>query len=337
MPYKFNPFIGNLDVVNSYTSGDFDHGGLTGLADDDHTQYALLAGRSGGQTLIGGTASGNDLILTSTSHSTKGQVQLGTGTIAKIVADEENNTLYVGSGSAVHAVRFAPIFNNDVSGTRGVILVPDVESNVTGLGGVGITPTLRPGANLGVSYGAIALVRVDQALDTSSSFNITNLYAYYNRIDLQATYSGTIANATNFNVANAQETGGSITNLVGVNIEDLTVGTVNRGMVSAVSSGTDKHNLYISGTAANYFAGNLGIGEATPLSKLHITGASGWIIQDEQDTNPTTTELDADDSVAIYNKADKFVIAYNNGGTMTYISIPLDGSTTTWTHNTTAP
>lgn len=40
-----------------------DHGALTGLGDDDHTQYALLAGRAGGQTLIGGTASGNTLTL----------------------------------------------------------------------------------------------------------------------------------------------------------------------------------------------------------------------------------------------------------------------------------
>lgn len=40
------------------------HSGLTGLTSgDDHTQYALLAGRSGGQHLYGGTASGNSLHL----------------------------------------------------------------------------------------------------------------------------------------------------------------------------------------------------------------------------------------------------------------------------------
>ena len=42
-----------------------DHDLLTGLSDDDHTIYALLAGRSGGQTLIGGTDSGDDLTLQS--------------------------------------------------------------------------------------------------------------------------------------------------------------------------------------------------------------------------------------------------------------------------------
>jgi hypothetical protein len=37
-------------------AGVTDHGALTGLGDDDHTQYALLVGRSGGQTISGGTA-----------------------------------------------------------------------------------------------------------------------------------------------------------------------------------------------------------------------------------------------------------------------------------------
>lgn len=41
---------------------------------DPHTQYALLAGRSGGQILYGGTASSDDLILKSTSNATKGKI-----------------------------------------------------------------------------------------------------------------------------------------------------------------------------------------------------------------------------------------------------------------------
>ena len=53
---------------------EIDHGTVTGLADDDHTQYALLLGRSGGQTLIGGTAASNNLVFESTSNGTKGKV-----------------------------------------------------------------------------------------------------------------------------------------------------------------------------------------------------------------------------------------------------------------------
>lgn len=51
--------------------GASDHGALTGLGDDDHTQYALLLGRSGGQSLTGGTAANDDLTLEGTSNATK--------------------------------------------------------------------------------------------------------------------------------------------------------------------------------------------------------------------------------------------------------------------------
>ncbi len=56
------------------TQSSVDHGATTGLSDDDHTQYALLAGRSGGQALIGGTAASNSLNLQSTSNGTRGLI-----------------------------------------------------------------------------------------------------------------------------------------------------------------------------------------------------------------------------------------------------------------------
>jgi hypothetical protein len=68
-------FYDGTKWVASAPDSEIDHGTLSGLADDDHTQYALLAGRSGGQTIIGGTASGNDLVFESTSNATKGEVQ----------------------------------------------------------------------------------------------------------------------------------------------------------------------------------------------------------------------------------------------------------------------
>jgi len=69
-----------------------DHGALTGKLDDDHTQYGLLAGRAGGQTLIGGAASGEGLTLNSTAHATKGLVSIG-GTL---YVDEVNNRVGIG-------------------------------------------------------------------------------------------------------------------------------------------------------------------------------------------------------------------------------------------------
>lgn len=62
-----------LDGQGNYTAPT--HANLSALSADDHTQYALLAGRSGGQTLIGDTASAGNLVLQSTAHATRGYVR----------------------------------------------------------------------------------------------------------------------------------------------------------------------------------------------------------------------------------------------------------------------
>lgn len=65
-----------LGTESIATIGTKDHDLLGGLTDDDHTIYVLLAGRSGGQTIIGGIGSGDGLTLQSTSHATKGTISL---------------------------------------------------------------------------------------------------------------------------------------------------------------------------------------------------------------------------------------------------------------------
>jgi hypothetical protein len=60
----------------------------------DETDFALLVGRNGGQILIGGTASGNDLTLQSTSDGTKGSIFLGVAGTS--VYDEVNDFLGIG-------------------------------------------------------------------------------------------------------------------------------------------------------------------------------------------------------------------------------------------------
>ncbi len=54
------------------------HSSLTGLTTGDagHTQFVMLAGRAGGQTVQGGTAASETLVLESTAHATKGIIYL---------------------------------------------------------------------------------------------------------------------------------------------------------------------------------------------------------------------------------------------------------------------
>lgn len=65
-----------------------DHGALSGLSDDDHTQYLLLAGRAGGQSAQGGTAASENLTLESTAHGTKGYVVLASGSDMQMAGDD---------------------------------------------------------------------------------------------------------------------------------------------------------------------------------------------------------------------------------------------------------
>ncbi|MFQ6615863.1 MAG: hypothetical protein ACE5HZ_03710 [Fidelibacterota bacterium] len=106
--------------VGTWQAGLTDHGGLSGLADDDHSQYALLDGRTGGQTLSGGTAASGTLTLESTSNATKGKINFGTSS----AYDEANTRLGIGT--------VTPTTTLDVSGTFGV-------SGATTLGGVAYT------------------------------------------------------------------------------------------------------------------------------------------------------------------------------------------------------
>jgi hypothetical protein len=71
----------NHNHQNVAGGGILDHGlALAGsLLDDDHTQYALLAGRSGGQVLIGGTGASEELALRGTSNANLGLIRMQSG------------------------------------------------------------------------------------------------------------------------------------------------------------------------------------------------------------------------------------------------------------------
>lgn len=93
------------DARYSLASHGHSHGALSDLGADDHSQYALLAGRSGGQMLIGGTASGNDLTLKSTSHATKGKIIFGAA--GNAAYDEVNNRIGIGTASPSEILELA--------------------------------------------------------------------------------------------------------------------------------------------------------------------------------------------------------------------------------------
>lgn len=101
-----------IDNITQVTNRD--HGSLQGLGDDDHTQYALLTGRNGGQTLNGGTAAADNLTLLSSSHGAPtGNIVLGNYTGTVDIRGKNDGVLRVSAnGTNITAIEIA----GDISG-----------------------------------------------------------------------------------------------------------------------------------------------------------------------------------------------------------------------------
>lgn len=146
-----------VDSSISVTGHTHAHSSITGLTSgDDHTQYALLAGRSGGQTLVGGTASGNSLTLQSTSHATRG-----------VVTTVFGDALYVQDNGSTGA----PCLQIGDSAT-GFWFVPVGSLLVATTGGVDRLVISASGISSTVSYNSPTLVT--PALGTPASGVLTN-------------------------------------------------------------------------------------------------------------------------------------------------------------------
>lgn len=77
------------------------------------------------------------------------------------------------------------------------------------------------------------------------------------------------------------------------------------------------------------------VGNARDL--IHRFGFLAESSSDPSASDLTVAGSNVQDVAAVYTKSDKLVIAYNRSGTVNYLTIPLDGSTTTFTQSTTAP
>jgi hypothetical protein len=163
----------------------------------------------------------------------------------------------VGIGTTTPANALSVTGNANVTGnvTLGDASTDTVQVNgYMGVGGAGA-------ASVGVYVTSSALTGVNQAgvlgAITGSSAATTSIRAISGD-PATAAAAFTVTDMVSLYAANgAQGAGSTITNKHGVQIPDQTRGTNNFGITSLVSSGTNKWNIYASGTAANYFAGNV--------------------------------------------------------------------------------
>jgi len=142
----------------------------------------------------------------------------------------------------------------------------------------------------------------------------------------------TVGRVSGFLAADAAKgVGSTITDQHGVLVNNQTQGTNNYGITSLVSSGTNKWNIYASGTAANYFAGDVGIGTSSPLALLDVvsggtpfrarvrntTGGEAMMLFQNSDSGTTTTDgllcgLFSDENAYFWNYENKSIIFGTN-------------------------
>jgi hypothetical protein len=157
---------------------------------------------------------------------------------------------------------------------------------------IATTNTLYVGGNLGVGASPVSDVNIlagtivnsatSSIFESRGSFgsSVTTGYSFRSS-PVTVASSFTMTNIIHYGVTNISLGGSSaVTNQYGVYVNDLTSATNNYGIYSAVSSGSNKYNLYMAGTAENYLGGALTGTSATFKS----TTAYGTVISDNTGT-----------------------------------------------------
>lgn len=125
-----------------------------------------------------------------------------------------------------------------------------------------IQPTLSSASDRYGIYG-----RITGTTDSTSPIYTCSTFA-----DLHSSASTSLA--VNYQAIRPQlAAGASVTTAVGLLVQSsFTVATNNYGVQLSIGSGSGRWNIYADGTAANYFAGNVGIGSGTtsPTAALDI-------------------------------------------------------------------
>ena len=150
---------------------------------------------------------------------------------------------------------------------------------INGYAGVGIAPS----NNIALQIGSTALSGAGPigfySNPTGPATATTSVRGIVTRADTAAA-AFTVADVMQISLSNSTKGAGStITNQHGAYIADQTNGTNNYGITSLVSSGTNKWNIYASGTADNYAAGNWKFAAAKGVNFTANTPTAGMTSQ----------------------------------------------------------
>ncbi len=155
----------------------------------------------------------------------------------------------------------------------------------------------------------------NDSLTAASAFTLTNYWHFWVR-------QGTLG------------AGSAITNQFGFHVDSNMIGATNTYAYSgAIPSGTNRWNLYMSGTAANYMAGRLGIGITNAAYDLDVFSSSANVSIVSNTNNNGFSGI-----VSTFNSAYGNFIhmrSYGNTTASTIFGISTNGMNALWSNNDT--
>lgn len=238
----------------------------------DHTidflsQYALLAGRSGGQTLKGGTASGDDLTLQSTAHATRGNIHLGSSS----TYDELNTWLGIGQTTPLAPIHISAAAR-EASAIPAKLFIDGTEAGtVTNTTGIDNSLTHAPTANVGARRGLLNR----PVFNPDTGVTITTAYVSQYQIKT-GNGAGTISSALGFVVDQAYGTL-KPTKVVGATIANLGSAGITTAIGIEVVAQSGATNNYVFELPSNATDPTGGGGAATGRIPCLIGGVTRYI------------------------------------------------------------